>query len=67
MLTNFWRGWRAWLAWQEAPFVARDEVGVALVAEPALPVVAAEPDWMVPAYQRRQRASGDSIALARWQ
>ena len=67
MLTNFLRGWRAWLAWQEAPFVAQDEARVASVAEPTRSAVVSEPDWMVPAYQRRQRAPGDSIALARWQ
>lgn len=67
MLTNFLRGWRAWLAWQEAPFVARDEARFVADAETVQPAIAPEPDWMVPAYLRRQRAMGDSIALARWQ
>lgn len=63
MWNRLWTGWAAALVVRQVPFVPRDAGGAEEPDRAQQPV----PDWQRPAYLRRQRAQGDSIALARWQ
>lgn len=63
MWNRLWTGCAVALVVRQVPFVPRDAGGAPEPTRAQQPV----PDWQRPAYLRRQRAQGDSLALARWQ